>query len=245
MRTFQDAFETRKWFIIYQCFFNLHDCCIFKHIPNLVQHCHIQNSMHIENAAKDFAKIFNGLNFSQKRSVLDIWLGSEHDSVSISSTLHKIWSFPLRIFLVNVTKYAVSCGFGHIYWRNTWWKTSFFYAVKVTQIITRLIEIDIAPLTVLFCNYSLFRHCPLADLWLHALKRYQFQYNFFVGLVWLTSNYMSVSGDFGDKSHSWFLKNLKLPSFYSVIFKIFKNALGKFIPNLPPKYVITQKITDY
>ena len=28
------------------------------------------------------------------------------------------WSFPLRIFLVTVTKSAVSCGFGHIYWRN-------------------------------------------------------------------------------------------------------------------------------
>ena len=33
-------------------------------------------------------------------------------------SLHKKWSFPLRISLVNVTKSAVSCGFGHIYWRN-------------------------------------------------------------------------------------------------------------------------------
>ena len=24
------------------------------------------------------------------------------------------------------TKNEVSCGFGHIYWRNPWWKTSFF-----------------------------------------------------------------------------------------------------------------------
>ena len=30
----------------------------------------------------------------------------------------KKWSFPLRISSVNVTKSAVSCGFGHIYWRN-------------------------------------------------------------------------------------------------------------------------------
>ena len=33
---------------------------------------------------------------------------------------------PLRISSVNVTKSAVSWGFGHIYWRNPWWETSFF-----------------------------------------------------------------------------------------------------------------------
>ena len=32
--------------------------------------------------------------------------------------LHKKWSFPLKISSVNVTKYADSCRFGHIYWRN-------------------------------------------------------------------------------------------------------------------------------
>ena len=44
----------------------------------------------------------------------------------MSRTLHKKWSFPLGISSVNVTKSAVSCWFGHIYWRNPWWKTSFF-----------------------------------------------------------------------------------------------------------------------
>ena len=39
--------------------------------------------------------------------------------------LHKKWSFPLRISWVNVTKSVVSCGFGHIYRRNLWWKTYF------------------------------------------------------------------------------------------------------------------------
>ena len=33
-------------------------------------------------------------------------------------TLHKKWSFPLRISSVNVTKFAGNYGFGHIYWRN-------------------------------------------------------------------------------------------------------------------------------
>ena len=42
-----------------------------------------------------------------------------HINFTIESLeLHKKWSFPLRISLVHVTKSAVSCGFGHIYWRN-------------------------------------------------------------------------------------------------------------------------------
>ena len=41
-------------------------------------------------------------------------------------TLHKKWSFPLRISSVNVTKSAGSCAFGHIHCRNAYWKTSFF-----------------------------------------------------------------------------------------------------------------------
>ena len=40
--------------------------------------------------------------------------------------LHEKWSFPLKIFSLNVTKFAVSYGFGHIYWGNPYWKTSFF-----------------------------------------------------------------------------------------------------------------------
>ena len=50
-------------------------------------------------------------------------------------TLHKNWSFPLRISSVNVIKSAGNCWFGHIYWRNPWWKTSFF-----EQIESRLIH---------------------------------------------------------------------------------------------------------
>ena len=33
-------------------------------------------------------------------------------------TLHKKWSFSIKISSVNVTKSAENCGFGHIYWRN-------------------------------------------------------------------------------------------------------------------------------
>ena len=41
-------------------------------------------------------------------------------------TLHKKWSFQLRISSVNLTKSGVLRGFGYIYWRNRWWATSFF-----------------------------------------------------------------------------------------------------------------------
>ena len=40
--------------------------------------------------------------------------------------LHKKSSFPSRFSLENVTKSTVSLSFDYIYWRNPWWKTSFF-----------------------------------------------------------------------------------------------------------------------
>ena len=36
---------------------------------------------------------------------------------------HKKWSFPLRFSSENVSKSAVSYGFGHIYWGQLLWKT--------------------------------------------------------------------------------------------------------------------------
>ena len=61
----------------------------------------------------------------------------------------------------------------------------------------------------------------------------------FVGLVWLTINLMFGSGNFWDKSSSWFLKILRFLSFESGNFRIFKNAFGQFIQNCPLKHVIT------
>ena len=43
-----------------------------------------------------------------------------------SLLLQKNWSFPLKVPSLNVTKFAVSCGFGRIYWRKPWWETLFF-----------------------------------------------------------------------------------------------------------------------
>ena len=83
-------------------------------------------------------------------------------------------------------------------------------------------------------------YCPLADLWLPAVKRYQFQHKVFVALVCLNSNHMFGSSTFWDKSPSWLLKKLKLPSsFYKRVILIFLNVIEQFIPVRPPKHMIT------
>ena len=89
---------------------------------------------------------------------------------------------------------------------------------KIMLLITRLIEIDTVPSTVLFCNARLLIcNClPLKDI--------NFNAKCVLVCVWLTSNHMFVSGNFGNKSPSWFLKNLKLPSFYLDIFKNFEKC---------------------
>ena len=92
----------------------------------------------------------------------------------------------------------------------------------VTILVTRLIVIDIAPLTVLFCS------CLLVSTQS-------------VSLVWLTSNHMFgfTWAIFRINQPRDFWKFLKFPLFYSGNFKIFKNALGQFVPNSPSKHVIT------
>ena len=52
-----------------------------------------------------------------------IFLGPYPEGLS----LDKKWSFPVRIS-------SVLSGFGHIYWRNLWWKTSFFVDCFFRQI---------------------------------------------------------------------------------------------------------------
>ena len=50
--------------------------------------------------------------------------------------LHKKSSFLLRMSSVNVTKSAVSCGFGHIYWINPLWETSFSVQWQIRNLST-------------------------------------------------------------------------------------------------------------
>ena len=91
-----------------------------------------------------------------------------------------------------------------------------------------------------WCNHTVDcnQHCTVNKVNCPLLKDISFN-TVFVGLLWLTSNHMLGSGDFGDKSPLWFLKILKLPLFHSGNFEIFKNALEKFNPNHPSKLVIT------
>ena len=56
---------------------------------------------------------------------------------SFCSSLHKNWSFPLRIYLVNVTKFPINCGFGHIYWRNPYINGKLHF----NQLLLRLINL--------------------------------------------------------------------------------------------------------
>ena len=65
----------------------------------------------------------------------------------------KKWSFPLRISSVNVTKSAVSCGFGHIYWRNPYWKTSFFVQWQILKIVI-LKVLEIVVVTWILSSFS-------------------------------------------------------------------------------------------
>ena len=69
----------------------------------------------------------------------------------------------------------------------------------IDTIITRLIVINIIPFTGLFCKCPLFYNCPL-------LKHINFNRKCFFGFVWLSRNHKFGSGDFWDKSPSWFLK---------------------------------------
>ena len=54
----------------------------------------------------------------------------QENTCARASFLIKLQDFPLRVFSVNMTKSTVSCRFGRIYWRNPWWKTSFFVRWK-------------------------------------------------------------------------------------------------------------------
>ena len=46
---------------------------------------------------------------------------------------HKKWSFPSRISSANVTKSAGNWGFGHTYWGNPKWETSFFVQWRLSD----------------------------------------------------------------------------------------------------------------
>ena len=76
---------------------------MFMLLPNLLLQCTCHKSKTIDN--KDIL---------DRR--LALWRSKKGLVIQIQLTLHKKWSFPIRISTVNVTKSAVNRGFGHIYW---------------------------------------------------------------------------------------------------------------------------------
>ena len=51
------------------------------------------------------------------------------------------WSFPLRLSSVNVSKSAGNYGFGQTYWRNPWWKSSYFVQWSHLKEILRIVAL--------------------------------------------------------------------------------------------------------
>ena len=134
--------------------------------------------------------------------------------------------------------------------QQSWWSmhmssqpsvNKFYKEIQIVIIvITRLIVTNIILLTKIFCNCLLFCNCPLSVTCnLPLLKDNSFNKKVLTGFMWLTSNHMFGSGDFWDQLPSWFLETLKLSSFFSSNFKIFKNAIQQFIPNCLPKHMTT------
>ena len=59
-------------------------------------------------------------------NTLQCWMWNTLNYIVANRHYIKKISFALRISSANVTKSAVSCGFGHIDWGSCIWKTSFF-----------------------------------------------------------------------------------------------------------------------
>ena len=68
----------------------------------------------------DWCKLYErlGIRFEEKLARLSSKTNNIHDT--------KKWSFPLRIYLMNLSKSAVLCEYVHIYYINSEWKSSFF-----------------------------------------------------------------------------------------------------------------------
>ena len=94
---------------------------------------------------------------------------SEKNIEPCSQHCTKKWSFPFKMSSVNVTKSAVSCGFGNIYWRNPEWKTLFFLHCRklmtgkyfITYLKTFIISQTLKPLGFLYFGFVIV-HNPVS-----------------------------------------------------------------------------------
>ena len=102
----------------------------FEHIPYIVLLFFAVKRDPAEVFSCEFREIFNNIFFHRTPpgdcfgcsktpscEILRQFLVKEMIS-SQRHSLHRKWSFPLRIFSVNVTKSAGNYGFAHIHWKN-------------------------------------------------------------------------------------------------------------------------------
>ena len=115
---------------------------------------------------------------------------SGKDEVHIFQTLHKKWSFLLSISSVNVTKSAGNCAFGHIYWRNPQWKTSFFMQWKITLLSTHFSGMF---RSLLSCNLNFFMKTRLLFIsWWIVIER----------ILETLAQYLLILQAYNSQSHS-------------------------------------------
>ena len=74
--------------------------------------------------------------FVQIHSILGSKIWRRSLKTTDQNSLRKKWCFPLRVSSVNVTKSAVSCGFGHIYWKKSLMENFIFCTVISSEKIT-------------------------------------------------------------------------------------------------------------
>ena len=110
------------------------------HVPTIVPSTIISLKYYTFNSSWNIEKLDSFVFFSSMKGCHDSVKSSvsqKSSDAKIFISLHKKWSFPLRISSVNVTKSAVFLGFCHIYRRNPWWKTSFLCSVSAHFIYSR------------------------------------------------------------------------------------------------------------
>ena len=94
--------------------------CFVKYLTRWVVNCQVSNNLSFFIRPIEifpiFLPSFRSYRISLVSKTTKISAGpTDYTGKAVQKTLHKKWSFPLRISWVNVTKSAVSCRFGHIY----------------------------------------------------------------------------------------------------------------------------------
>ena len=85
----------------------------------------------------------------------------------------------LRISSVNLTKYAGNCVFGHIYWRNPSWKTSFLCSEKWGKMIKLKGKLGVTVTLLInvlkWCDVIKAHHMITPIFYYYLFNRYAYQ----------------------------------------------------------------------